>query len=344
MKKLCMLFMLTGCVSMLIAANTMNVVPVSVNAGEIFWVEINIDNNDIFAGYQCDIDYPTSFTYLNDAVQSERENGHTLQKSEVSGADNDDIRLLCFSMPAVAFDGNSGTVVSVKFQASNTPGEYNFLLNEDVVISNMTGTDIISGYSGGTITVTEVPLPITLASFTAAQTGEGVRLTWETASETENDHFLVYRDDKVIATVPGAGTSSEPRSYEYLDRTAMPGGYTYVLADVTLGGTEHVHSERTLHFQVGEDPTVPSGIALTSVYPNPFNPSVVIEYALTFPADIGISIVNTRGETVERLFLGPSPAGEHSITWHPGDCPGGIYIVRLNAGNIFSTEKVVFLK
>ena len=59
----------------------------------------------------------------------------------------------------------------------------------------------------------EVPLPITLKSFTAQAKNGTVELAWNTASETDNAQFLIYRNSELIATVDGAGTSSEPHNY-----------------------------------------------------------------------------------------------------------------------------------
>ncbi|MCK4812539.1 MAG: hypothetical protein KAT14_01230, partial [Candidatus Marinimicrobia bacterium] len=58
---------------------------------------------------------------------------------------------------------------------------------------------------------------ITLNFLHAEATNGIVELTWETASETENAHFLVYRDGDVIAQITGAGTTTEPHNYNYTD-------------------------------------------------------------------------------------------------------------------------------
>ncbi|MEA2077112.1 MAG: hypothetical protein U9O95_03745, partial [Candidatus Marinimicrobia bacterium] len=62
---------------------------------------------------------------------------------------------------------------------------------------------------------TENALPITLSNFTAEQNGSGVKLDWQTASEIDNARFLIYRDDEVIASIKGAGTTTEPHYYSF---------------------------------------------------------------------------------------------------------------------------------
>lgn len=66
-------------------------------------------------------------------------------------------------------------------------------------------------------------LPIELTHFAAAMNNNTtVHVTWETATETNNDYFTLYRsldgrDFEEITTVSGAGSSTETHSYEVYD-------------------------------------------------------------------------------------------------------------------------------
>ena len=146
MKRMLKLFLIMVLsIPLLFSANTMNVVATSVNAGATFWLEINIDNDDTFYGYQCDISYPSSFTDMDEAVASSREDGHNLDKGEPTSTE---VRLISYKIPTTAFEGSTGTVVSVKFQAPASSGTYSFTLNE-VSISDASGSgDICTGFSG----------------------------------------------------------------------------------------------------------------------------------------------------------------------------------------------------
>ena len=91
--------------------------------------------------------------------------------------------------------------------------------------------------------------PVTLASFGANWTENGVLIDWETVTETNNFGFNIMRAEIVdgeqiqinpemifSGLAPGAPFGS---TYEYLDETAVPGTeYFYWLVDVPLDSSE----------------------------------------------------------------------------------------------------------
>jgi hypothetical protein len=112
------------------------------------------------------------------------------------------------------------------------------LLNDETPISGATNVSgNIYQFSGvtaiannvrftlGTINTSQTPLPIELISFTATSTDENsVKLSWQTASELDNDYFTIERSKNAsdwypIFTVEGAGNSSSLLSYHQLDET-----------------------------------------------------------------------------------------------------------------------------
>ncbi|MBK7130998.1 MAG: hypothetical protein IPM74_18620 [Crocinitomicaceae bacterium] len=84
-------------------------------------------------------------------------------------------------------------------------------------------------------------LPIELISFTAELIEGVVDLKWQTASEEENDYFVVQRSIdgftwESIAVVDGAGNSSVLLSYEAEDRIPYLGLSYYRLKQVDMNG------------------------------------------------------------------------------------------------------------
>ena len=66
-----------------------------------------------------------------------------------------------------------------------------------------------------------------------------------------------------------------------------------------------------------------------SAYPNPFTTSTTIEYELTKPSPIQISIYNAIGESILQADKGVMPPGKHTFTWTPERLPEGLYIVEV---------------
>ncbi|MEL7148716.1 MAG: T9SS type A sorting domain-containing protein, partial [Bacteroidota bacterium] len=81
------------------------------------------------------------------------------------------------------------------------------------------------------------PLPVTLIDFTVSSQRSSVVITWQTATEIDNDYFMIERSvDGVLweelMKVDGAGTSSGPINYRQTDRSPHTGLSFYRLKQV----------------------------------------------------------------------------------------------------------------
>ena len=191
---------------------------------------------------------------------------------------------------------------------------------------------------------TDTPLPITLASFTATVVNGAVELTWGTASETNNANFVIYRNDVAIATVSGAGTTTEPHSYSYIDADVVPGvAYTYVLADVDYANNENKYEAEAVTVTVAND-LIEADFVVAAAYPNPFNPSVTVSYQLTANSTVKALVYNSNGALVEELLNKDMPAGSHELVWDAANMPSGVYILKMLSGNVVNTQKLVLMK
>ena len=189
---------------------------------------------------------------------------------------------------------------------------------------------------------TEVALPITLASFEAVAMNGAVKVTWVTESESENAAFLLYRDEKMIAELEGAGTSSEPHSYSYTDRFVIPGRtYAYVLADLNLQGEETKHPEIEVEVKI-------EGVAqdyhIGAAYPNPFNPTTIVPLNLAKDAAVWVTLYDLRGHAVRQLMNGDLSAGSHALMIDGAGLSTGIYVVRVWVNDAMQVQKIALMK
>ena len=86
----------------------------------------------------------------------------------------------------------------------------------------------------------------------------------------------------------------------------------------------------------------PSSLIL-SAYPNPFNAGTKITFILPRSADVTVGVYDILGRDVVTLYEGVAQAGTHDVQVTPG-WPSGLYFVRLDAGDIHLTQKLVLLK
>ena len=82
--------------------------------------------------------------------------------------------------------------------------------------------------------------------------------------------------------------------------------------------------------------SVPAAFGLADNYPNPFNPSTTIGYALPAESEVRLEVFNIAGQRVRVLLDTHQPAGHYTVEWDTRDAQGqavasGVYFYRLQA-------------
>jgi hypothetical protein len=88
----------------------------------------------------------------------------------------------------------------------------------------------------------------------------------------------------------------------------------------------------------------PPDFQLFPNYPNPFNPSTVIEFSLPHEELVTLKVYSELGQEVGVLVDERKQAGKHLVTFNGHGLPSGVYIYRLNAGNHTESKKLLFVK
>jgi len=79
-------------------------------------------------------------------------------------------------------------------------------------------------------------------------------------------------------------------------------------------------------------------------YPNPFNSETTIEFYLSKPHKIEISIFDLRGRLVERIINEIRPAGPNKVKWDGNKCSSGIYYYQLKSEEGILNKRLLLLK
>jgi hypothetical protein len=90
-----------------------------------------------------------------------------------------------------------------------------------------------------------------------------------------------------------------------------------------------------------ESPTV---YELSQNYPNPFNPTTVIEYALPEDGHVKLEVYSILGQRVATLVDETRSAGYYAERFNATGLASGLYIYRMQAGNVVETRKLMLLK
>lgn len=221
----------------------------------------------------------------------------------------------------------------------------NILPGEKFTGNGRTGT--FYNLASGRIEKASLIDPVELSSFTSSLKGNCVVLTWQTATEINNNGFGIERsNDNSIwipaGFVPGYGTTSQMQRYTFTDNNLAAGKYFYRLKQSDYDGTSKYYPLNT-----AVEVTSPFKFELLQNFPNPFNPSTEICYQVPTDNFVSLKVYNTTGQLVSTLVNGVKKAGSYGITFDASMFSSGVYYGILKAGinsTLMKTVKMLLIK
>lgn len=173
-------------------------------------------------------------------------------------------------------------------------------------------------------------LPIELTSFSALLDTDRVRLTWETASETNNAGFELQHQTTTAldwhraAFVEGYGTTLEAQTYAHTLTNLGPGTHRFRLKQIDYDGT-FSYSPTTEVFV-----PLPSAFEVAAAYPNPFTSETQVHLMLQQVEHVRITIYDALGRTITTLHDG-TLAGQqaHVFRFESAGHPSGLYLLEV---------------
>lgn len=201
-----------------------------------------------------------------------------------------------------------------------------------------TDTEVLTlqEYGGAvSITITDIcnsaSLPVDLVYFTAEKQKNYVVSEWETATETNNDFFTVERSTDgrnftTLAEISGAGESAEPIIYKTTDKNPHAGVNYYRLVQTDFDGTKTVY--RVVSVAMKNTDTI-------NVYPTLVTDILTVEMQETTSGSAYVF------DLTGRVLQSKTFTETDAMTLSFADLPGGIYTLRVQAGEQVKTVKVM---
>jgi len=328
-------------------------------------VDVSNDGNYIAVGT---LIFVSSSEYNGTVKLYKTSNGGTVSwKYENCG---DGVTALSFNDPANilaasswgAFDNSTPDLYVFKVWEGSTPV---FTVNTngsffDEALSSDGSTIITSGKAvhsrtfgnGGLaynvfVDTSDSNVPVELESFTGKVSGGNVTLEWTTATEINNQGFEIQKgfnsEFRSIGFVDGHGTTTETRSYIFIDRNVDAGSYNYRLKQIDFNGNFEYSPI------VNVEVSAPNEFSLSQNYPNPFNPSTKIDFSLAVDSKVTLKVFNVLGQQVALLANENLEAGLHSVNFDASGFYSGVYFYILKAENaegtnFISTKKMILMK
>ena len=198
------------------------------------------------------------------------------------------------------------------------------------------------------------PLPVELSSFTAAIKNGGIQLNWTTKTEINNYGFDIERssssrlpDRQALGTtwnkigfVEGSGNSNSPKEYSFIDDEIKYGKYFYRLKQTDNDGS--IEYSKIVEVDAGN---LADEFTLGQNFPNPFNPSTKIKFALRNDRVVLLNVYDVLGIRVATLFDGKAEANKiYEVEFDATELSSGIYIYRLESDSFFESRKMLLVK
>jgi len=224
------------------------------------------------------------------------------------------------------------------------------------VLSASSGDDTVAWYEN-----TDDVLPVELTYLSVHANGTGARLTWQTASETNNSGFYIQHqspsvdgdspagssadrnpsgDWERLGFVQGAETTSSATSYQFtVEKELSLGTHWFRLRQVDTDGTAYLSDPVSLQVQMWKK------IRLSAPAPNPTTEKIRLSFAVKESDDTTVRLYNLLGQRVATLYQGqPAAKEQHRLSLDTSGLTSGTYVIRLQAGGTAKTRKVTVVR
>ncbi|NOS86543.1 MAG: T9SS type A sorting domain-containing protein [Ignavibacteria bacterium] len=114
--------------------------------------------------------------------------------------------------------------------------------------------------------------------------------------------------------------------------TALSDTMFFVSEEPLTVGINHLSSE------------IPDNYSLSQNFPNPFNPTTNIKFAISKAGFVKLTVFDMLGREVETLVNENLNAGTYNADWNASNYPSGVYFYMIETEGFTETKKMLILK
>jgi hypothetical protein len=180
-------------------------------------------------------------------------------------------------------------------------------------------------------------LPIELLDFTAKIVNQGVKLTWITAAEINNDFFTIERSRngvnwETLTFVQGAGNSNQVLTYTWEDDQPLNGISYYRLKQTDFDGQFEFFSPVAVNFNSSVSK---SEIVQVAAF------GQQMDILLSNPTEAAYLVISDiQGRIIHRQMIDGSDAVQQITVNLPGNYSGNVMVIRLTGQHKSDERKI----
>jgi hypothetical protein len=156
----------------------------------------------------------------------------------------------------------------------------------------------------------------------------------------------------IIGFINGSGTTTEMKTYSFVDNGISSGKFQYRLKQIDFDGTSEYSNIIETEIFIASD------FILEQNYPNPFNPGTTIRYSIpnvTLSSSsrsesrdegsrVQLKIYDILGNEVASLVNENKPAGNYEVIFNSGNLSSGVYFYKLSFGQLEVVKKMILIR
>lgn len=267
---------------------------------------------------------------------------------------------------SVVIDLNSPTYVNMRIEVYGTMLFSNgrkINLDSDGVVEIYAGGTLTGGNAGSRLNIGETTwwsgtdppltgpaivssngfLPVELIEFNAIMNEDRVEITWTTASEINNDYFIIEKSEDVmewieVIKVSGAGHSVSIIDYFEIDNNPLRGLSYYRLTQVDFDGEQET-------FNIIPVENAIKGEGIMNIYPNPVNKGECITLSLEslhlYYDEILVVLRDIRGNEAYSIIQFIDCEDGLIVIDIPRHLASGTYLVVATSENLLYSKKII---